>query len=143
MPLSFLLLIFLILIINLPIPSNKSEDLSIERNPKILSEKNQKVSYEIGTKTVNLGYSLTTHFSLLNYFNVFYHWIMYLVLVASNYLYRYIDKGFLEFFGPLGLLRFINYSGFLVEIISTGYIPHYAFIKIKSIKLFKIGWFVI
>jgi NADH-ubiquinone oxidoreductase chain 5 len=71
--------------------------------------------------------NLTTHFTLLNYFNVFYHWIMFFGLKTSNYMYRNIDKGFLEYLGPTGSLQYIYYIGELITTFSTGFITHYAY----------------
>jgi len=55
------------------------------------------------------------------------------ILTLSVYLYRYFDKGLLEFFGPLGIFRIINWFGFYIEQLSTGFIPHYGFIFICTI----------
>lgn len=73
--------------------------------------------------------------SALNHFNVFYHWVMHNVLLFSVYLYRYIDKGILEILGPLGLVRLLQYMGFYIELISTGYIPHYSLILIGFLTI--------
>lgn len=54
-------------------------------------------------------------------------------LLLSNILYRYIDKGILELFGPIGGSNFLQFSGFLIELLSTGFIPHYALMKILSL----------
>jgi NADH-ubiquinone oxidoreductase chain 5 len=82
------------------------------------------------------SFNLTTHFTLLNYFNVFYHWIMFYSLVLSNSIYRHLDKGFLESFGPNGLLQFLHYIGFNISSFSSGFIPHYAFVLIFSLFIF-------
>lgn len=66
---------------------------------------------------------------------------MFLALSLSNYIFRYIDKGFLEFFGPFGFLKTLHYWGFLIELLSTGFIPHYAYIFISSLFLFFIFLF--
>ena len=55
------------------------------------------------------------------------------IFTLSVYLYRYFDKGLLEFFGPLGIFRIINWFGFYIEQLSTGFIPHYGFIFICTI----------
>jgi hypothetical protein len=74
----------------------------------------------------------THNLTALNHFNIFNHWIMHQIFIIANYLYRYIDKGILELFGPLGSRKLLNYSGFIIELLSTGYIPHYVFFKISS-----------
>lgn len=117
LPITFLFLFIFILFIN-PFSSNHN----IHR-PSVL--------YPIRSQ-----FNFTTHFGILNYFGVFYHWVMFYVFVLSNFFYRYIDKGFLEFFGPLGILKFLHYLGFLIELLSTGFIPHYAYILIFSILFF-------
>ena len=61
---------------------------------------------------------------------------MFLGLSFSNFIFRYLDKGSFETFGPLGFLRAFHYLGFRIESLSTGFIPHYAFIFIFSISLF-------
>jgi hypothetical protein len=57
-------------------------------------------------------------------------------LALSNFMFRYIDKGFLEFFGPLGFLKAIHYWGFLIEALSTAFIPHYTYVFITTLFLF-------
>ena len=121
-PLSFLLVFFLILIISPFSSSSSSSSLSLPSNPS--------------PSFSHLPFNFTTHFTLLNYFNVFYHWVMYFGLVLSNFMFRYIDKGFLEFFGPLGFLRSLHFFGFYIELFSTGFIPHYAYVSILSLAIF-------
>jgi hypothetical protein len=72
---------------------------------------------------------------LMNHFNIFNHWIMHQFLVLSIYLYRYWDKGLIEFIGPTGLVRLTNRLGFDIDSISTGFIPHYAFLFISLFML--------
>jgi NADH-ubiquinone oxidoreductase chain 5 len=132
-PLSFLFLIFLILIIS---PLSSSSSSSSIPTPLLPSK-----TLILPRNSHSPSFNFTTHFTLLNYFNVFYHWIMFLGLSLSNYMFRYIDKGFLEFFGPLGFLKTLHYWGFLIELISTGFIPHYAYIFISSLFLFFIFLF--
>lgn len=48
-------------------------------------------------------------------------------------MFRYIDKGFLESFGPNGILKFLHYISHIITSLSTEYIPHYAFVMITSI----------
>ena len=130
-PLSFLLLISLILIIS---PSSYTNTPT--QTPKFLNQLNL-ISFKETPK-----FNLTTHFLLLNYFNVFYHWIKFISLVLSNYLYRYTDKGSLEFIGPKGLTNFFNYLASLLESLSTGYIPHYSFIIISSTFIYILYLFL-
>jgi NADH-ubiquinone oxidoreductase chain 5 len=79
--------------------------------------------------------NLTTHFTLLNYFNVFYHWFMFFCLKISKKYYRNIDKGFLELFGPTGFLYHLIFIGLRSTSLSTGFITHYAYILIMYLLL--------
>ena len=132
-PVTFLLLIFLILIISPFSHSSHNHLHSFTPTPftKTFIPQSHHSSFP----------NFTTHFTLLNYFNVFYHWLMFLGLTLSNYMFSYIDKGFLEFFGPLGFIKTLHYWGFLIELLSTGFIPHYAFIFISSLFFFFIFFF--
>jgi hypothetical protein len=135
-PLSFLLVFFLILIIS-PFSSSSSSSSSSPSHIFIPSTLSKPLIPSTSFST--LPFNFTTHFTLLNYFNVFYHWVMFYTLVLSNFMFRYIDKGFLEFFGPLGLLRTLHFFGFYIELFSTGFIPHYAYVSIISLALLLIS----
>ena len=84
-----------------------------------------------------LGQDIMLKFTnILNSFNhndVTNHWIMHKYLVLSNILYRYIDKGLLELFGPIGGRNLLHFLGFSIELLSTGFIPHYALIMVLSL----------
>lgn len=79
--------------------------------------------------------------SLAAHFNIFNHWIMFQYCNLSILLYRIIDKGSLELFGPVGLSRLIHSFGFYSDSLSTGYLPHLAFLIIYSI-LFTLLLFI-
>jgi hypothetical protein len=64
---------------------------------------------------------------------------MFYSLVLSNSIYRHLDKGFLESFGPNGLLQFLHFIGFNISSFSSGFIPHYAFVLIFSLFIFIIS----
>ena len=66
--------------------------------------------------------------ALMNHFNIFNLAIMRQCFTLSVYFYRYFDKGLLEFLGPVGIFRANHWFGFNIELLSTGFIPHYAFI---------------
>jgi len=125
-PVTFLFLILLILIIS-PFNNNIHFNNSSNIIFPLLPSKKYKASF-----------NFTTHFTLLNYFNVFYHWLMFYALYFSNIIFRYLDKGSFENFGPLGLLNIIHYFSNKIENLATGYIPHYAFIVIISVLIFLI-----
>lgn len=74
--------------------------------------------------------------SLMTHFNIFNYWIMHRFFVFSVFLYRYLDKGLIEFFGPLGLYRIIHFQSFILELLATGFIPHYGFIFLTFVLSF-------
>ena len=53
-------------------------------------------------------------------------------LNLSIYLFRYIDKGFLQLIGPIGINRLIHYISFKLELLSTNFILHYGMILLIS-----------
>lgn len=77
--------------------------------------------------------------SLLTYSNVFNYWIMHSVLSLSVFIYRYWDKGLIEFLGPIGLFRSLHWFGFKVESLATGFIPHQGFIVLAIILSFALS----
>ena len=90
-----------------------------------------------GLKMLDLPlHPFSQFFTSFNHFNIFNHWVKFKVLILSNYLYRYLDKGFLEGgFGPLGCHRLFNFIGFNIELLATGFIPHYILINLFSLFL--------
>ncbi|KAI9088691.1 NADH dehydrogenase subunit 5 [Phlyctochytrium arcticum] len=60
---------------------------------------------------------------VLNHFNIWNHWVMQNTLTFANSVFRYWDRGLLEFFGPMG-------CAFQIELLATGFIPHYALITL-------------
>lgn len=48
-------------------------------------------------------------------------------------LYRYFDKGLLQYIGPFGIFRKLNFSSFNIEILYTGFIIHYALLTILGL----------
>lgn len=63
-----------------------------------------------------------------NDLNIYYYSIIYFFLKKTITIFRYWDLGLLQLFGPLGLIRFIHWFSFKLELFSTGLILHYAFI---------------
>ena len=70
---------------------------------------------------------------------IFYEFINQNILqISYNITYKLIDKGIIEFFGPLGLLQlFSNWSRKII-ILQTGYIFHYSLLIFLSL-IFLIG----
>ncbi len=127
LPLSFLFLFFLIF----PFTSSSSH---LQSNIII-----NKVDMESKSNYYNSWrYSKIFDPSIMNHFNLFNLKIMRFIFSLSIYIYRYIDKGLLEFLGPTGLFRLIHWFGFYIELLATGFIPHYGFIFIIFIFLISI-----
>lgn len=80
--------------------------------------------------------SIVHYLGILNYFNLYNHILMHNFFIVSNWIYRYWDKGLLEFIGPLGLIRSFSYFQFLLELISTKFLLHNLFIIIFSLVCF-------
>lgn len=81
-------------------------------------------------------------FGILNKFNNLNNSLKSLSLSSSLFILRYIDKGSLEFFGPLGLGRLFHYLGFLIELLSTGFILHYSYIFLSILLLTSLFFFL-
>ena len=124
-PLLFLLLMSILIVMQSPF-NNKTNTIS--QADFIL---NKLISNEIQNNTP-VVHKFTSTLTTMNHFNIFNHWIMHRILILSNYLYRYLDKGLLELFGPLGCQKFFHYLGLNIELLSTGFIPHYALIMVTS-----------
>lgn len=93
----------------------------------------------VATSTPVNGYmtssqhSLSLYTSFLNHFNIYQHWIMHNTLNFSNVVFRYWDRGQVEFLGPMGLVQLFHYYSFQLELLATGFIPHYALLIISSL----------
>ena len=70
---------------------------------------------------------------ILNHFNILQLYLIHGFLNLSIYLFRYIDKGFLQFIGPIGINKLIHYISFKLELLSTNFILHYAMIFLISV----------
>jgi len=55
---------------------------------------------------------------------------MHYILNFAIILHRYLDRGLIELIGPMGLVRLFHYYSFMLELLSTGFIVHYALIII-------------
>ena len=45
---------------------------------------------------------------------------------------RYWDRGLIEIMGPLGLERLFHFLTFNLELLATGFLPHYALLLLTS-----------
>lgn len=135
LPLLFQFLILFIIFIS---PSNNTLSSNSIQETNIINQI-RGINYNPGSSDIHIRpYNVLNNLTFLNHFNIFNHWIKYYFLIFSNYLYRYLDKGLLELLGPLGLVRLLHYIGFSIELLSTGFIPHYAFIIISFVSFFTI-----
>ncbi len=69
------------------------------------------------------------------YFDLFYNNIIVFNLFSFfyNITFKLIDRGIIEVFGPLSLVRSLNYLSMKFSIIQTGYLYHYIFITLLGI----------
>jgi hypothetical protein len=72
---------------------------------------------------------------ILSHFNILNHWIMHNSLNQSINLYRYFDKGLLQFIGPFGIFRYLNFASFNIEMYYTGFIIHYGVLLLIGLLL--------
>jgi NADH-ubiquinone oxidoreductase chain 5 len=79
--------------------------------------------------------NVSKYFPILNHFNLYYNWLYIMYIKLSILFYRYMDKGFLELFGPRGIINIIDFFSFKFELLSTSNILHYLFYIISSIIL--------
>jgi hypothetical protein len=76
-----------------------------------------------------LGSQIDTKYStssFLSHFNTVNGWIIHNTLTFALSLSRYWDRGILELIGPTGLLNLFHYYSFKLELLSTGFLTHYA-----------------
>jgi NADH-ubiquinone oxidoreductase chain 5 len=80
---------------------------------------------------------LLIYINIYNFFN--YKWyidvlynkifVNFFFLISYNYI-KYIDRGFIELIGPLGIVRFINYFIIRLNLLQTGFLYNYFFLFI-------------
>jgi NADH-ubiquinone oxidoreductase chain 5 len=65
------------------------------------------------------------------YIDVLYNkiFVKFFFLISYNYI-KYIDRGFIELFGPLGCVRFINFFLMHLKFVQTGFLYNYFFLFI-------------
>lgn len=89
---------------------------------------------DVASAPLNAGTSSFYSYSgLLNHFNYFNYSAMSLSLSLGNLLFRYLDRGLLELFGPYGLSSYFSYFGFKLELLASGFLTHYALLIISSL----------
>ena len=125
-PLLFLLFMSILLFIS---PFNNHNQINSVSHTYI---KLDKLILQNFQNNIPVAHKFTSTLTTMNHFNIFNHWIMHNTFLFSNYLYRYLDKGILELFGPLGFHKFFYYLGLIIELLSTGFIPHYALLMVTS-----------
>jgi NADH:ubiquinone oxidoreductase subunit 5 (subunit L)/multisubunit Na+/H+ antiporter MnhA subunit len=72
------------------------------------------------------------------YFDLLYNNIFVFNLLNSFYLltFKVIDRGLIEFFGPLSLVRLINNLSLVFSFFQTGFLYNYIFIVLLGIIIF-------
>jgi hypothetical protein len=62
---------------------------------------------------------------------------------AKVYYFDYFEKGILEYFGPQGIIKFLNKLSILFSYITTGFIHNYLFFSIIFLMLiiFSLNFF--
>jgi NADH-ubiquinone oxidoreductase chain 5 len=112
-PIFFLILFILIIPFKFNLRNNKNIILPIINLNNTNNNLNNSWKYN---KIIDLyimnNFNIINYRIIQNYFNL------------SIIFYRYLDKGILEIFGPLGIFRILHYIGFKIEILSTGNILH-------------------
>lgn len=63
-------------------------------------------------------------------------------LLLSNSFFLFIDRGILEFFGPLGFSRAFSYLSFILDLLSTRYFIHYLLYIVFFISFFIFALFL-
>lgn len=71
-------------------------------------------------------HNLSYYTGFLNHFNIYNHWIIHNTFNFSISVFRYWDRGLVELLGPFGLVKLFHYLAFRLELLATGFIPHYA-----------------
>lgn len=82
-------------------------------------------------------------FSKKWYFDMFYNQLVVKNILYSgyNYTFKFIDRGVIEIFGPLSLVRFFFNLSNKVSKLQTGFLYHYFFVIIITILLFLFLFF--
>ncbi len=72
------------------------------------------------------------------YFDLLYNNIFVFNLLRSFYLltFKIIDRGLIEFFGPLSLVRLVNRSSIIFSFFQTGFLYNYIFVVLLGIIIF-------
>lgn len=120
-----------ITLLPLSFTSNKKE---ITSNINTQITINKGISLNIN-ENISPYHTLSLYSGILNHFNIYIHWIINFTLNLGLILHRHIDRGLIELIGPTGLINLIHYIGFRLELLATGYLPHYAFIILFSILI--------
>ena len=61
-----------------------------------------------------------------------------LLIFGYKITFKLLDRGFIEYFGPLSIVRNINFFSKKINIIQSSYIYHYIFIMILSVLFFNL-----
>ena len=136
----------LILLTLIPLSNNNNRGLQIQpahpinKGSNLLSYRQggQPTISKLNSTTVSTLHHFSLYSSFLNHFNIYQHWIMHNTFNFSNVVFRYWDRGLVELLGPMGLVQLFHYLSFQLELLATGFIPHYALIIISTLFLLAI-----
>ncbi len=81
--------------------------------------------------------NISIYTSILNHFNIFTHWVIFINLFLGHTILRYWDRGLVEIYGPQGLVKQIHHLSFLIEQLASGHLIIYATIVIQLPQLFQ------
>nr|YP_010338910.1 NADH dehydrogenase subunit 5 [Dixoniella grisea]UNJ18982.1 NADH dehydrogenase subunit 5 [Dixoniella grisea] len=97
------------------------------------------VNFIISIKLFKINRWVITFFTKQWYFDQIYNFlVIFLLNIGYKVTFKIIDRGFLEIFGPEGLLRSIPKWAYTFCNFQLGYFIHYIFIIIFSIVLFSL-----
>ena len=82
------------------------------------------------TLRVNLGSHSTPH-HYLSHWNNFNGQLIWKGQSLALMVSRYFDRGLIEMIGPLGLQRLFHFLTFNVELLASGFLPHYALLLLS------------
>ena len=126
--LKLLHLLLLILFILFRIPGKLNNEKVIDSLPNNTNN----ISVLSARPRVNNNIS---SFSIFGFYDILLYYLYHTYFKFSLIIFRMFDRGLLEILGPYGLMRIVHYIGFIVELGSTGYLLHYAFLILAFLFL--------
>lgn len=90
------------------------------------------------TSSIQQKYTYKTAYSIsntINELNNLFNWIIFHLMKSGQYIYRYIDRGFLEILGPIGLTRFSHSISYNLELYNSAFLLHNVFYILLFIQI--------